>query len=1234
MATIPVYLTDDDGNLIEQTSGSGDYIIVGYVNQSLFANTSGELYTTFFDVVQAATPEQKAEVLRGLRLAKGIRGDLRRFELSGSDGNAYVKYNHSIFGGRYQSQYTALGTIAGTYLRRGGSAFTKELVEAALVSGPFANFSNFPSSPALPGDVTFQVNAGGGTVSAYAWSITDGTTTFNPTGPSVTETLTEGTWTVSCVVTIDSSPVVVAGQTLEVSALVASSVTSSNSTPVAGEDVLFGLTVNNESLLGSVTWSVEMEVPLSAGTVFIPVDEDIHYNTVSASGRTATIEFLVGGNYRVTANYEDANGQNSASLSIASQDAAPAAVTSTTHSTNFSSDLADAYRAGDVHMIICGDSICNPLTGERFRYGQATQWAPARWSGTCMANGQSAVYIRGTGYQSGSNLTNVTANRGAGGNLSNHPYVGGTQLDNAISTRRTQEATFMQFESDVAVADNTFGTAFFTSNEWLRDATGSGGNTAYNYYVGRLQQDEDAFYRSSGAETRLAVYGLNDFTLLAKGDTAPQQNVSVTADNYSIITLDRDPSLHTENSGAEAVVQLDFGANTDIGDGFGLMDMMSYNSNINGLSLSYLGNGGWNTANHAPVSEQSRVTQPINWYNDDAIENHLRMFGFKSAGVLRDNIVVCLWIQNRNGSEGHVGQMINDLDLWRGRWEDAADAVDASMKANMTFLICTMPDIVNTNEHEEVGEALAEVVGQSGFENVALLDLNKKLKTEGIDLDAYTGTLAGGSGTQTPLWYGSNTATDSQDSDSVHPRGPGSEVMMGYWWDVVVDEIATSTSAVGGDITADPVLAQVGEAIEFDIDSLTGDADRIIIWLDQDGNEVARGENPTLSNLPSTVTRVDARIITADGADVTLVGPTIQINTPPTIDSQLAIDGGVQPVSGASYALVITASDVDGDTLTYTLSNGDVVGPLASGVEASFTLTAGAEGVDEVFSCTVTDGNGGSVSSGSVTVTPSSANSPPTSGSTVSIVGTPTTEGDTATISLILIDDDLTPISSLTYAVTFSTDGGSTFSAVSDTATATGSVFDASGQGILSSSHVCATAGSYIFRVTVTDGDGASADFDSSTVVIAPAPAETMVWSATADFPGTGVAGWTNETETSGGLYWETRTGDSTLVPLDGLVVTASEIRWITSLDGAGAIVDAIVADGPAGTHEVRMTAPDGEVFVLSGTWTDGGSIAKWGGSSTAVGSVVGSLTASQFITNELRVGTTGDTWTLEYWEI
>ena len=970
--TIDVPLVTEDGDAI--TTEQGEAIIVDSFSFRTEVNDLPEL-----------TPEEAAEFKRGRKLAVTPNGPPKSWEvriLEKSDGTTeyLTVFNLRFLGGRHKSLYRALGQISGTYIRFGSKGIPDSLVGGVYgipaPTGPFAQLTNFPST-SLPGDVTFQVNAGGGAITAYAWAITDGSTVFAPTtGPSVTETLTEGTWTVACTVEIDGSPVTTTPQTLEVTALAASSVTSSNSTPNAGDNVAFSLEVNEQSLLGDVTWSVEMEVPYTGGSsVFVPVDEDVYYNTVSASGNAATLEFLAGGLYRVTANYEDANGQNAASLSIASQDAAPAAVTSTTHSTNFSSDLANAYRSGDVHMVICGDSINNALNPERFRYGQSTQWAPARWAGTCMINGLSPTYIPATGYESDTNLTNVTANKGAGSGVAGEPYVGSSKLDDPIAARRSQEATYMQFQSDDPVLSNTFGTPFFTSNEWLRDVSGSGGNTAYGYYTGRLQRDEDTFYRASGAETRVAVYGLNDFTLLAKGDTSPQQNVSVTANNYSIITLDRDPSLHTEDSGAEAVVQLDFGAGTNAGEGFGLMDMMSYNSNIDGLSLSYMGNGGWNTANHSAFTEQDRAKVEDNWYNDDAIENHLRMFGFKSAGVLRDNIVVCLWIQNRDRGGianpiGHAGSMISDLHLWRGRWEAAADAIDASMKANMTFLVCTMPDIVDFNDHEEVGEVIAEVAGQTGFENVALLDLNKKLKTEGIDIREYTGTLAGGLGTQTPLWYASNTPTDGQDADSVHPRGPGSEAMMSYWWDVVVDEIATPSASLSFTLNT-PADGDTDDTYTF---SPSGSlpADRLVTWF-VDGVKTAYGDSFTLPSVAGSFV-VRCVIDAADGgqAEQSHTTTIVSGNSAPTSPNTVSVTGNPTTVGDTASITLTNVSDDNTNIadLTYLVEfsvDGGSFSPVSNGPTGN-VLDVGGNGIvsashvcsvegDYVFRITVSDDN-------------------------------------------------------------------------------------------------------------------------------------------------------------------------------------------------------------------------------------------------------------------------------------
>ncbi|MEL6805999.1 MAG: hypothetical protein AAFO91_19720, partial [Bacteroidota bacterium] len=293
---------------------------------------------------------------------------------------------------------------------------------------------------------------------------------------------------------------------------------------------------------------------------------------------------------------------------------------------------------------------------------------------------------------------------------------------------------------------------------------------------------------------------------------------------------------------------------------------------------------------------------------------------------------------------------------------------------------------------------------------------------------------------------------------------------------------------------------------------------------------------------------------------------------------------GANPTEGDSFDIVFTVTDGNpGDTLTVTFSStaGDSGSKVVtSGVEDSFTVTAQSGAV--TYSASVSDGNGGSASSADLVVTADAANTPPSSSSSVSISGNPDTEGDTATISLTNITDDSTAIGSLTYSVTFSIDGGTSFSAVSDTATRTGNVLDASGNGIVSTSHVCDTAADYIFRVTVTDGDGLSTDFDSSPITVAVS-SETLVFSATADYDG--VNRWINQTVVSGSTYWQSRTGDPTLTPLHKLVVTGQQIRWFTQLDGNGLITTAIESDSNNGTHEFRFVSPTGEVFALSKTW-------------------------------------------------
>ena len=1188
MATIPVYLTDDDGNEIEQTAGSGDFIIIGYVDQDLFANASGELYTTFFDVVQAATPEQKAEVLRGLRLAKGIRGDLRRFELSGTSDNAYVKYNHSIFGGRYQSQYTALGAIAGTYLRRGGSSFTKELVEAALVSGPFASFSNFPSGPVLPGDVTFQVSAGGGTVEGYAWTITDGTTTFSPTVAVPTVTLTEATWTVSLDVTIDGTTVSVDSRTLEVSALaVAAGLTNSNPTPNLGESTLLGLIIDDTDmpLLQDIEWSFNVE--LAAGQR-VELTEDVDYTINAESGKTINVTFLTAGTFEVSATVTDTSGTVVSTQT--NLDVADYATTNTVASNHILSQAtADALVQGDTHMIILGDSLNLPLRSTRWRGGMAASFKPARWAGIQPANSSFGENVNQQWSQNDEHdahrhfSTGFSINRGQGGhaNLQVDGTKGGIPYaDSRLAARRTMGGTYLEMD------------ALNTSPTLGLNVTARSGSFA-DILRGRLQSPADTFYRASSVNSRTLFYNLDDTITLTgtASDATSDHSFTMDSEGYYLMEVERDATTGTDSFSKVLDVSFDSIAADDV---FGWMDSFVYSPGTSGLSISYLGDGGWNTSNH--TSDAARVAanagQKNQYYTDDACAAHLDMVAWKdkSQTTLRDNVVFFFAIQNGSQTgDGHDGQMREDLLAVKTRWEAAADVVDPSgtLKAKLKFIIVSMPDIVNGNQHDRTAAMIPDIVGLGGYSNVEFIDLHNAIKTAEGGIYAnpadYTGTVAGGSGTISPLWYGINSGDPNSDDgpngngDNVHPTRAGSAKQMEILWSVVQDAAADPTG-FSFNINA-PSDGTTGDTYNY---TLSGSlpADRLVTWY-VDDVETAYGDSFTLPAVIGTYT-VKATVNGLDGASTTVTAPAVTIseaNVPPVVTSPLALQTGADTTEGSAFNLVVTATDGNGDDLTYSLSSTEAdIGSttLASGVEAVIPVVAGLAGVTATYTVTITDGNGGSVvetldvtflaanalpafssgltlaganptegsqfsmnftvfdsdpgdtltvtltstagdniskvatsgvqnffrptaQSGTVTytatvddgnggtdvstldVTADPANTGPTSNAAITVVGNPTETGDTATISLTNITDDNTAISSLTYVAQFSIDGG----AFSDVDTdPTGNVFDAAGNGVVSVAHTCATAGDYVFRIAVTDGDGATTNFDSAAVTI------------------------------------------------------------------------------------------------------------------------------------------------------
>ena len=1027
MATIPVYLTDDDGNEIEQTAGSGDFIIIGYVDQDLFANASGELYTTFFDVVQAATPEQKAEVLLGLRLAKGIRGDLRRFELSGSSENAYVKYNHSIFGGRYQSQYTALGAIAGTYLRRGGSAFTKELVEAALVSGPFANFTNSFPSLVLPGDVQLSVSAGGGTVEGYAWTITDGTTTFSPTVASPTVTVTAGTWTASVVVTIDGADYTVGPQSFDAAVFSASTMSPDVSTPALGQLVTISLdSPSNPSLIDTTEWSfgsapnteyyltTDPNTLESRDRVEIPIVENVDYEVVSSSSTEIRVRFLTGGEYHVNAVVKYADGSVAAALSDV--DIAPSDNIGTlTDNHSLSLATADALYSGDAHVIILGDSLMNIFSGARLARGLREEWRPARWAGLQHVRDDVSNNVSGLSHLGGAGVTQVSSD-----NINRD----GTNRDgDLIASPEFAAARYTPAQAHNGEFTITAETVSATSSPLYLTTR----NSSLNYVAGRLQGKDDTFDKTAGLRTDMMFVGVDTGVTLdidtPNGTTTSPSSITLTSGEIARASTTWDPTPSFLN---EAGLRLSWDSQT-IGEKFGVIDGYTYNPNVSGLSVSYMGDGGWDIGNHAgPYALDSDGNPGTSthansdeWYDDTSIEEHLKMVAYKDYAqtTLRDKIVVLF--ENQNSTVmGYQNAVRSSLLAVRSRWENAANAVDPSgqLFSRIQFVWMTLPEIKWSESHAAFAAQAREFMGQGGYSWLEIVDLNQQLREyapgDGLDYSipqTYTDVYLPNGGAlirEADLPDGSEWYAGG---DMVHPDLPGSLVMMSEFWKIVEVAASPATPISGGTISASATDVLTTDSVTFSLTGLVAEADRAVVWCDQNGTEIGRGEALT-TTLLSSVTRVDAKVSTASGSETTITGPAMTVSVPnqaPVIFEALAVQGS-NPVEGQIFNLTISAVDPDNDNLTYTLSStaadiGSVT--LPSLTQAVIPVTAGTAGVTVTYTVTVTDPDGVSDVS-SLDVTPDAANTAPAISSGLAVDGSNPAEGDSFDLIVTATDAD------------------------------------------------------------------------------------------------------------------------------------------------------------------------------------------------------------------------------------
>lgn len=323
------------------------------------------------------------------------------------------------------------------------------------------------------------------------------------------------------------------------------------------------------------------------------------------------------------------------------------------------------------------------------------------------------------------------------------------------------------------------------------------------------------------------------------------------------------------------------------------------------------------------------------------------------------------------------------------------------------------------------------------------------------------------------------------------------------------------------------------------------------------------------------------------------VNPAV-VNQSPTVDAG-ANQAITLPVNNIN--LTATANDPDGTIATYLWEK--VTGPsatLSGSTTQTLAVTAMLEGV-YVFRVTVTD-NLGATASDEVTVTVTNANQAPVVVASNDV--TITLPTNSTTLTAVASDPD----GSIANYLWTNTSGPSS-PTMSGITTATLDVSNL-------------IAGTYIFKITVTDNEGATA-FDNVTVVVQSATNQTPIANAGADqsitlptnstnFVGSGLDSdgsivsyqWT---QISGGAITLTNANTSSLTVSGAVAGTYIFRLTVTDDDGATGLDDVTLTVNPAAVNQVPIVSAGSNQTIslpqnslnLTGSGSDpDGSIASY----------------------------------------
>ena len=399
-------------------------------------------------------------------------------------------------------------------------------------------------------------------------------------------------------------------------------------------------------------------------------------------------------------------------------------------------------------LLFLGDSINNPTQGGYMRSGYAAAWSPDYWRGISPghSNGNPAANGWLLTAASGANITGLVAGNGPDPNLPG--------LETEFSGRQSQPGAGQWYNQIDDTGGNTSGVSDFEMARLQPSST-----HLPNLWLGTQQGSgvENTYFASDRFTMRTLWYAKSATSLFAD-----YRGISSGVSTTESIALNAGWNLIEKEIGSGTYVTPQYVATRFYStmqastDSAQLVASYVFSPEFDGMSMAYMGGGGWKTANHRYEDDTAPTIAGSGgrscWYLDETAEQVMTM--------MDTDIVVIQTGANESLAE-HTANLAAVIDRFR------------AIRPGIRFLLVSQYWISDTSRWSEQAAFQRALAGSTGYRDVAFLDLHQMVVDNVADFATFDSTYL---------------------DDGVHPNSTGSEFMAGLEW----DEIVAASGVVGG----------------------------------------------------------------------------------------------------------------------------------------------------------------------------------------------------------------------------------------------------------------------------------------------------------------------------------------------------------------------------------------------------------------------------------------------------